>query len=37
MYCVEAQWLKRTKPKGSRRMQIVLFRHHRLLKQKNAL
>jgi hypothetical protein len=34
-YCLEGQWLKKVKPKGSRRMQIILFRHHRKLK--NAL
>ncbi|UVI31184.1 hypothetical protein [Paenibacillus spongiae] len=35
-YCVEARWLKKRKPKGSRRMFIILRRHHAIEKAKEV-
>lgn len=35
-YCDSARWLKRRKPHGSRRMLIVLRRHHAREMQRTA-
>lgn len=32
-YCNEARWLKVVKPRGVRRMMVILHRHHMQLKK----
>lgn len=36
IYCEEARWLKKRKPSGVRRMLVILHRHHRMEKAKEA-